>query len=478
MSVDFSLNGKDRQVISYSITEEATPRSGGDSSGAVASFEVTIPSGSVRPTALNRSRVTLTDDQYGSMRGYVDSAARSDDGGTVTLQCISLQGGLAVYNVTAPPMSGTLGSVVRRYMDLGDPTLDFAMEVGAATRVVAYIGWTGELWYHLKMLAVANGLEVSFSGNVVTFRTPGEFAISDEWREKGSANAGDNDTADAVEGYWYKTSAVTNGSVYPPHRDLESVGTQMVPAGVETEFMLELATSLTSVQQPVYRERIASTWFAGSNISLMKEDGTPVTVIEWDRGGGAARVEIQDDPSRVKLIVRGPTNVLGTTNFRMTTKAGVQTEYSSLRLQGSGVHFDRRYISFDTGVTPGRASSEMAPTYDNIFVTDLSRASDLLLSFSVSVSTPKLDYSADAPRFGRPTYLGQVQSARLFDEESGHFFRTRQAKFSPSTVSISSDYDTRHSDLDGTYAGMTYDQVQAKHAGKTYAQVMMEGIGA
>ena len=119
--ITFTINGKEYEPISYTINEESTPIQGGDSSGAVSTFDVTLPdNGDLKVTALHRAAVKLEDTQYGSIEGMVDAPARSDDAGTFTLSCISVLGYLSVFNVTAPPMSGTLSSVIRRYIDLAE----------------------------------------------------------------------------------------------------------------------------------------------------------------------------------------------------------------------------------------------------------------------------------------------------------------------------------------------------------------------
>ena len=476
--ITFTINGKEYEPISYTINEESTPIQGGDSSGAVSTFDVTLPdNGDLKVTALHRAAVKLEDTQYGSIEGMVDAPARSDDAGTFALSCISVLGYLSVFNVTAPPMSGTLSSVIRRYIDLADPTLTYALDVSAAVKNVAYIGWTGELWYHLKMLAAAHNLEISLIGRQIQFRDANRDDIETSRESARAAQAGNNEFADKAEAYWYKTGAVTNASVYPPHKDLETAESHIIPAGLETEIILQLACSVSSVNQPVFRETVSPTWFSGSNISLTAENGKGVTFGEWSRGNGFARVEIQDDPTTVKLIVRGPTGVPGATNFRLGVAATTtHDEYSSIRLTGTGVNFVKNRVECLTGVKPGSASGEMAPTYDNIFITDEGQAWDKCRSIALKYSVPELSTTGTAPTFGLTTTTGFIAGMRIFDEASGHYFRVRTAKTSPESIGITAEYDTKHSDAVKMYAGMTYGDVAAMYAGKTYTQVMLEGV--
>ena len=475
MGVTVTVSGEIVEVESYEIQEEATPILGGDTYGSVGSFSVSLPVGELNPVTLYQADVVISDPQYGSIEGSVDSISRSDDGATLKLDCLARTGDLAIYNIVAEPYSGTLHGALEYYLDLADTNLKLLTPMGIASTPVAFMGWTGELWHHLKKLATAFGLEIALLDGRIVFRHPRTLEI-DHWRvDSTSVDIGDNNLADKAELYWYKTSPVTNGSVYPPNKDLEHAQTYSIPGGEETAIILQLGASVSSIQQPVFRETVSPDWFSGSNISLTTENGSRVTFGDWVRGGGAARVEIMDDPTTVKLIVRGP-SMPGATTFRLGVAATTtHKEYSAIRLSGTGVNFRRERVEVPTGVKPNSASSEMAPTEDNIFVNNAGRAWELCTSTASQYSISKVTAQFSAPTLGLGATFGRAPGSRFYDKISGHFFRIRSVTYNRGSIKVSADVDTLHSDAAKMYEGMTYAQVQALHEGKTYGRVMMEG---
>lgn len=464
------------EIKDYSISEEATPVWGGDTYGAVGSFSVNIPQAEIFQGSLYQSNVVLTDPQYGTIAGHIDKISRNDNDGTYALECLARTAKLAVYNITAPPHVGTLFTAIQSYLILGDATLAWKMPDDMKTLPVAFPGWTGDLWNHLKQLAVAWDLEIAFSQGFVEFRRPRAITLSDEWTANAKADIGDNRLADAAELYWYRTYPISNASVYPPNKDLEFAQTYSIPAGEEAEIVLQLDASVSSVVQPTFRETISPTWFSGSNISLTKEDGSRVTNGDWYRGGGAARIEIMDDPTKLKLIVRGPTGP-GTATYRLAVAAtNTHREYSSIRIAGNGVGFTRERIEVKTGVRPNYASSEMAPTQDNLFINTASKAWDLCASHARLYSKATVSCTFSAPRVGVEKPLGLTPGARFYDKKSCQWFRVRSVDYSFDLINVSADLDTLLTDANAMLSGITYAQFKTMNAGKNYGQLMLDGV--
>ena len=478
MGVIVSVAGKIVEPISYGITEPSTPVIGGDSSGAVPTFQVTLPATEANPLILYKADVSITDSQYGTIRGRVDSNKLSQDGYTRTVSCTSTSGELAVFNVVAKPFNGTLSAALEYYIRLGHPTIAWSIPAGIGSQAVSFIGWTGELWYRLKQIAIAQSLEVVLLGDVVTFRRPRGVQIQNEHVTSSDLDVGTNDLAERAEMYWYTTSPVVNSSAYPPYRDLESPQQYSVPSGEETEITLQLSVSLSSIVQPTYRTDISPTWFEGSAICLYTDSGAQISQAEWDRGGGSVRAEIQDDPTQVKLIIRGPTfaegGFMSGGALKLVAPAGkTHREYTTIRLRGTGVLFSKNLLSMPTGVPTSLATSETTPTDDNIFVTSANRAYDICATLSAAYSYPQVTAAFETPK---PTPLGVSSGARFYDAQAGHWFRSRQNSYNRGTVGISGDIDTLHSDLSASFIGRSYQQVQDANAGLTYEQVRLKGL--
>ena len=77
-----------------------------------------------------------------------------------SVSCTSTSGELAVFNVVAKPFNGTLSAALEYYIRLGHPTIAWSIPSGIGSQAVSFIGWTGELWYRLKQIAIAQSLEV------------------------------------------------------------------------------------------------------------------------------------------------------------------------------------------------------------------------------------------------------------------------------------------------------------------------------
>src|SRR5690606_5807013 len=107
-------------------------------------------------------------------------------------------------------------------------------------------------------------------------------------------------------------------------------------------------------------------------------------------------VELTDDPSVLKLTIRGPrrdayTERFGT--FHIAETALSQT-YSSLRITGTGVRFRQESVDIYTGTTSPLATEEAGAVVDNPFISSRAQAFDKGLRTAQSFCGPEQTYSA------------------------------------------------------------------------------------
>lgn len=555
------LNGetpKPYEALDFSVDEAATPLAAGDSSGQVGTFSVTIatPSllGSTRsvnsilqsigPSYLIGHSVRIFDSKKGFTLGEIDSANLSKDNATTTLSGTSRMGSLNVYGIQAQPFIGTLGAAFAYYLGLGGITTDLFVDDDISSRAVVFPGWTGELWFHLKQMAAAQDCDISLVSGVVLLRPIRKRVASNNRDTSRAVSFSTSTLAQSVEVYQYNNRAITNELVYPPGGWTPEVEVLNVNAGETSEYTLELSSSVSSIVQPTMLEFVAQNYSASSVYTIVADDGLPVPPAAWTEYGGSLKLTIDPGTTTLKVVLVGavglPTSAgVEATNFSVALGSDVTgNRYSTLRIVGSGVAFDKQKKRVRTGVPASKTSTEVGVTIDNPFISstnDLYRAGTRaakmysgavpsLTGTVISVNRRGDSGSASYPTYGAvetelksvlggaatygqvqtyylttlglPTYedvrqhwftvfqnndldqvFGNVQGARIFDAKTARWYRVRQARPTPANISINSaDDDLTHSDMLSYFSGRTYGSVQSARSTLTYDQDRMAGM--
>ncbi|MEV5068948.1 hypothetical protein MRBLMI12_000505 [Microbacterium sp. LMI12-1-1.1] len=522
----------------YSVTEASTPLAVSDSSGAVSSFDVTIPTGgTLTPWLTARGRaIELHDTRKGYIFGTIDNASFSDDNGLVTLSCISHLGALNLYNIQAAPYSGTLQGAFAYYLSLAGITSGFTVEDSIQDTPVHVVGWFGELWTNLKSLAAAFRAEISLVSGIIVLRPIRQReAIRGRDTQRGKALPG-SPIAQFVTVYHYDTKPIVDEPIYPVGGWNEDVEVISVNAGETIEQVLELGASVYEVQQPVFQETIAPEFNQASVYNVVGNDGRPVTEAAWVGAGGSLNVFINEDTMSVTLRVTGPTGLpsndgkeLASFAIAMASDSG-SSRYSSLRLVGSGVSFTKTPYQFATGIPAERASKEEGTTIDNPFLTTLNdvynagaRAAREYAGrkFTLSGTVTAINQIGDRGSIGLPTYAevksqfagktyaqvkadainagktyadgrnywrdlrrdqyenqawGNIGGARVWDATTRRYYRIRSGTSMRESIQLQAEDDLAYGDVKQAYAGLTYAQVKDRLAGATYGDVAVLGI--
>ena len=253
---------------------------------------------------------------------------------------------------------------------------------------------------------------------------------------------------------------------------------------------------LTSVQQPTVQDTVSKEYDIASAYSVSGNDNLPVSAAFWTDFGGDMAFEILGDGSRVKVTITGPTYE-ALSPYTIGISDG-STSYSTLRMVGSGMDFNRLLYTEETGLGPDEAPTVKGAEIDNVAIDTLADAKKYALSARRLYSLPTQTYSTSSNTFKRlegsipsifyPSFddfddslftgytfanFNSDYSSLTFDEftlELGNevpqgfgevagskiqlddaMYRVRSSTITPDVVSIDAEYDTLFEDLNPVY---------------------------
>lgn len=585
MGFRIDIEGIKLEAADYSVTESSSPLAAGDSSGAVGTFSLTVPipdqyvalgtvvssfgygegpygSGPygggyvlenanspwrvirlVGPQVLIDKNVRIEDSRKGFTLGFITDASESRDGGTITLSGTSRLGTLNAYGIQAQPFVGTLRAAFTYYLGLADVTSDLFVDDEIGDRPVVFPGWNGELWYNLKLMAAAQDCDISLVSGIILLRAIRKRIATNDRNTSRSISTGSGTLAQAIEVYQYSNREIANELVYPPGGWNREVEVLNVNAGEVQEYTLELSASVSSIQEPEMRTFVAEGYNASSVYTIVADDGLPVSETLWRSFGGSVSIEILPDTTHLRVTLRGATGLPTTAgapaqNFSLALGSDTTgNRYSTLRILGSGVAFQRTKKRIRTGVPASKTSTDIGVTIDNPFIStvnDLYRAGTRAAkmysgaAMGLSGGVIALNRRGDSgvatyPSYGQVetalktelgpgvtyagvedyytslsliTYeqirqhwfevfrdddvdqvFGNAQGARIFDRRTRRWYRIRQATLSPGGISIgSADDDLTIADVQELYAGLDYSAVQTILDPFTYREVELAGL--
>ena len=571
------------EVTNYDVQEASSPLAAGDSSGAVGSFTVTFPvpdpyppigrppgvgigygqgpygmvpyGGTpaqtpsvweivrkVGPEILIDRLVRIWDSRKGFTLGTVSSVDVSYDGATISVRGSTRLAKLNVYGVQAQPYVGTLKGAFEYYLDLASVDTDLFVDDEIANRPVITPGWTGELWFYLKQMAAAEECDVSLVSGVILLR-PIRKRIATQNRDTSrSRSVGADTLAQSIEIYQYNNRPITNELVYPPGGWTSDVEVLNVNAGETTEYTLELSASVSSIQAPVMQTFVAQDYVATSVYTVVANDGRPVSAALWSAKGGRVEITIDPDTTHLRVKMTGAVDIPLSTgeaaqNFSLALGSDATgNRYSTLRIVGSGVAYNKVKKRVRTGVPASRTATEVGVTIDNPFISTANqlysagtraakRYAGAVASLSGTVTainrrgdTGQATYptygqvqTAVESQLGTPTYadvesyygslpavtyedvrqhwfeffrddnadqvFGNVQGARIFDKRSRRWYRIRSGTIGPSDIRFDADDDLTHGDIEQFYSGRTYQGVLDAVAGGAFTYAEVERLG-
>jgi hypothetical protein len=408
--------GAKSNITEYQVTEDSTPVEASDTSGGTGQITfgaIDDPSRFGSALLLNDT-VKLADGERGDTEGRINSITGND--GVLSITADSRLGRL-VIETTAQPFAGTFSDAMMYYLSLGGITTNIAIDTSLAAIPVVAQGWKGDLWTKVKELAVINGAEITLiKGNVIIRPVRENRAleinnVSESW------SAQNVDLAKNVEIFYYNSEHRTDSLVYPKGGWNEDVNIYTVDAGQTLEVNIPVDVSLTSIVQPVPQAFVARDEITSSVYSVAGNDGLPIPVAQWTAEGGSLSVAIGEDGHSIDLKVIGPNGASSRyAPFRIAVSSGPSDYYSSLRIIGTGVHFDQKSITVPTGVDDASTSRDVGVSVDNIFINSEADAWNAALNVTSKWASPTRTLTIGKSHINQPSETGQDYDYATFEE--------------------------------------------------------------
>lgn len=540
MGVVLKVGGRTVHSSSYVVKESSTPLAGGDSSGAVGTIEAEIAKLPYSPIGLNAQEpLSLVDTALGSTVGTIREVSHSRL--NATGYSVMASNRLGEFNIEAQvlPFSGRLEDAFRYYCSIANIDTGILVDPALANRQVNFLGWQGNLWNHMKMMATAISADLNLISNNVVLRPVRLFDAIRNRNVDSSATIDSTDLARKQEVIWYPSQYVARGLVYPSGGWRSDIAPLTVSAGETVEATLDSSkdvyASIFDIEQPVAQSFVAMDHRTSSVYSVVGDDGLPIPPAQWRDYGGSLTVRVGDDTQSLIVTMKGASGLFQANGqpmktFRIGIASGTSSNdtYSTLRIMGRYISTREQSIILPTGVPDFRTGQEFAPTIDNPFLNTLEAAysagirgarryAGRRMTISATVSAlnrrgqtgtanyPPYSYAQSlwagrtygsvkaelAPRtyssiqsefydsvqdtFDNQVF-GNAPGARFWDAETGRYYRVRNATSSWSELQIEGDDDLTNGDMQTLFQGMTYAQVGARYTGQTYYKANVRGM--
>jgi hypothetical protein len=413
----------DSSPISFSYSEEVTSLEPSKLDGGTSQVNVTALAvkgdkvGDTHPDSklLINNSMSLVHSESGEVTFNVKRASVTQE--AVSLIGDTLESRLNVER-TAGPHGGsgyTLLSAIEYYCGLVDlsvanGTLVFEDDVDLAMDEIAvnFIGWQGNVWEHLKMLAAAVsisttdniGFEFYVNQDTLNFRqaktTEVGFAQKDLISQSVSVDAFDASQDLQINNYntVYGINRVvqdTSLDRYALSSDAQGATTGdafQVNAGESVTKRITINASLESVNQPTAVDGILPFPYPQSGstgqYAISGGDGIFIKASQWIAEGGSLTVSLTENPLEIEVtVVAPPKNGLenitggGALSFE-PYKIGIETsgsvDYPAIYITGTGVFYNKVLQTIKTGAPTEYAPRQTAATIDNPFITNANAA--------------------------------------------------------------------------------------------------------
>lgn len=413
MAVDVEIIGNGRyagsrsSVGGYSVTEDATPIEGSDSSGGVGqiTFQAVDDPSRFGSMLLLNDTVRLLDGDRGETQGKITELSSNNRSLSVTA---TSRLGQLVINADASPVNGTLTTAINYYLSLGGITTGIAIDTSVANIPVIAPAWSGDLWTKIKELCVSTGTEIALvKGNIAVRPIRGRRAfelnnISESW------SVSNTDMAQRVEIVYYDTKWVASGLMYPTGGWNEDVTIYSVNSGQTSTVNIPIDATPTSVVQPVPMLSVSPGYSATSVYTVVGNDDKPIMPAQWTNDGGSVSVAIGADKRSLDVTFVGASgNTAKYAPFRFALSASDGSDYSTLRIVGTGMTYKRQSVLMPTGADASVTSTDIGVTVDNIFVKDYNAAVNLGINVTGKWASPTRTLNISKRDINRPSETNQ-----------------------------------------------------------------------
>src|SRR5690625_1600688 len=262
---------------------------------------------------------------------------------------------------------------------------------------IMFPGGKINLWDTLKELAAIHRIDMWVEGQTVVFDNLGnnKVEIADVIAEGWSADI--SNIANWVEVIWYEPTESNyweKDLEFHPRGNNEDAQILQADAGETVEVELDVNAWVTSVNQPTCVEWVDNETYDDSQgvYSVVGNDNLPITPGQWLDNGGDLKVELTDDPSIVKVTLKGA-NLPELAPFRIAMSSG--NHYNSLHLTGWCMPWEEQTTKVYTGAGSELTSQETGAQIETRHIQDLSKAYDVAYRVARAYSGPNLGLDVD-----------------------------------------------------------------------------------
>lgn len=481
-------------IATYSYSEDVTslePSNLTGGTGQVTVSAIAVDDNTVGNTHPNskllvNNTMTLTDDSHGSIEFQVKQATVSN--GIVSLVGDTIMSRLNIITKSGPygGLSGaTLLGAIEEYCLLAGviPVISEEFQAKLNSVPVNFIGWSGNLWEHIKMLCAAMsastttdvGIEAYVSGNQLHFREAKTSVVDyGDSISDYSVSINTFEAAKEVEVFNYNTQYKVDGIVQEQNRSTYLYGinanvsitdNMQVDAGSTLTKRFKINASLESVKQPDCVSAIIPLPYAGSQgqYVIVGNDDVPVSPEQWKGQGGSLTVTLTDEPDEIEITIVAPPSLTMQTadNPAEVTlapyKVGVESsgseDYPALYIVGTGVFFNKTSETYPTGASEVYTAQSSAPSIDNPFIINKFTQNSRGIAAAQVVCGPTVTLSqtiAGSGSFGDvPGKIQVIENNR---------YRTINASYGPNSTGINAVACSSVADFNSLWSTKTFAQ--------------------
>lgn len=494
--------GPPSNIISYSYTEGSTPLVPGDESGAIGDVSIDVMNCNNASILLYKDEFYLQDSLHGSVIGEIENVSGSND--QITMGGRSR---LALLNVdkVIPPRTGDIETIMTGILSDVGITTQVIYDAALSPDTVHAPGYEGDVWVYVKDLCAAFEIEITVIRDYIVVRPARQRVIDASNILERNWQIQDIELAQEFDVAYYNYSQETDFLMFPKGGWNPEVPVYQVAANETITFDIPLEFYATSVNQPQVQDTVTKEYAGPASVySVSGNDNLPVTAAFWNDFGGSMSFAIKGDGGTLEVTLTGP-NYEALSPYSISVSDG-STSYSTLRITGDGLNYERMLYTEKTGLSAAEAPLEKGQEIDNRAIDTLADAKRFALFARRLYSLPRQTYSTSARTFPRikgsiptifyPTFdefsdslptgytftnlntdyvgvtfaeftvevgntvpqgFGEVSGAKIQLEDA--MYRVRSVTITPDTVSIDAEYDTLFEDLNPIYGAALWEDL-------------------
>lgn len=415
MAVTTHVSDKPLEVVSYSVSEDATPLDPGSMEGGYGEIRLEGLT-EAEDIFLRDEPVSLLDRQRGRTSGTVHEVSVNKP--MVSITADSVLGMLNSWH-HIPVVNGTIEDLVRAWFDAAEIDVPIEYQDGIGNRPIVAAAHNDNLWDRFKMLMSAQQIEAALVNNVVVLRVPRKFEAYTNRQIAAGWTIGRGDTAEFVEIKYYTTGYFDNQEFYPLLLENEELPIMQVDTTEIAEYAIEMNVTLDVwPENPIRVESFVPNAPVGYSVySVVGNDDLPIPPEMWNDYGGRLWVEPHpDSPNTIVVKIEGAA-IPRLAPFRIAMSSGAGNYYNSLRLVGSGVVTEEHMLTLRTGASRNTTGSKVGLTVENPYVTSLSQAYDTGLKTAAAYSGLRSEVNGQALNINRRNEHEYVLSLETVDAE-------------------------------------------------------------